>query len=88
MDSVDDGTLNVPGCVLLGQDQTHHTGQDIEDVDDSMPVYMPNGRTTTRRRSRSGFKGTGDLQSVGGSDSDAYMSGSGSDWDIEGRGPA
>lgn len=78
MDSIDDGTLNLPGCVLLGKDLQHHTGQDIEDIDDSMPVYMPNGGSTTRQwpaqRSTNGA-GAPD------SDSDAYASGSGTDWD-------
>eukprot|EP00892_Ulva_mutabilis_P002108 jgi/Ulvmu1/11899/UM081_0058.1 len=83
VDSIDDGTLNVPSCVLLGQDHLHHTGQDINDVDDSMPVYAPNRGATTRRMSRNGFKRSGDTASGSGSDSDAYVSGSGSEWDAD-----
>lgn len=81
VDSMDDGTLNLPGCVLLGKDHQHHTGQDIQDIDGSMPVYMPNGGSATRQRLQAGVPANGGTVRFTESDSDAYASGSGTDWD-------
>lgn len=72
MDSIDDGTLNLPGCVLLGKDHQHHTGQAIEDIDDSMPVYMPNGGSTTRQWPAQRSTGSTNGARAPDSDSDAY----------------